>query len=203
MISSIYIVGAQCTGKTTLINRLNDYFAKSSPLLKVFVISELARDVLRQHNISGLDVQAGHSSAMHLQRAILETQFEVEKQSQLHDLTLSDRSGLDPIAYSAKYGGSQYVQDLAEMAEWTILRSTMQKSVVILCEPVVEWLTDDGERLMPKSNKEWFDLHETFLRLLEEMAISFSLLPSSITAQDDRIRFVLNIWEGRSERSRI
>lgn len=201
MVSTIYIVGAQCTGKTTLITALNDYFAKSFPSLKILVIPELARDVLRRHNVSGLDVQAGRSTAMHLQRAILETQFEAEKQSQFHDMILSDRSGLDPIAYSAKYGGSHYAQALAETAEWASLRSSMQKSVVILCEPVVDWLNDDGERLMPETNKEWFELHDEFQRLLEDMSIGFSLLPSSITALDDRVRFVLDISGKENQRS--
>ncbi|EXJ53497.1 uncharacterized protein A1O5_13273 [Cladophialophora psammophila CBS 110553] len=81
--------------------------------------------------------------------------------------------------------------------EWASLQSNMQKSIVFTCEPVEEPLHDDGERSMRQTNKEWYDLHETFLRLLKEMDVSFNLLSYSTTALDERVGIVLKIWEGQ------
>lgn len=196
----IYIIGAQCTGKTTLINALRDYFSSSCPTLRLLVIPELARGVLQRHNITGDDVQRGHLTAMQLQRVILERQFEAEKSLQTHDLMLSDRSGLDPIAYSYQYGGASYAQALTGTEEWQSLRCSMQQSLVILCEPLTAWLTDDGERLMPKTHQEWLDLHHRFLRLLQETSIDFHLLPSSLIALGERVDFVLRNWRDLRQR---
>lgn len=48
---SIYVVGAQCTGETTSIDALNDSFTNSFPSLRILVIAELAKDVLRRHRV--------------------------------------------------------------------------------------------------------------------------------------------------------
>lgn len=197
---SIYVIGAQCTGKTTIVKALQKHFADSHPKLEMIVVSELARDVLRNQNVTREHVQAGDTKAMQLQQTILETQFQTESASQAHQLVLSDRSGLDPIAYALKYGEASHAQALKETEAWESLRSTMQRSVVILCEPVVEWLVDDGERLMPKSVEEWLDLHETFVKLLHEMSIEFKVLPSSLTALKDRVGFVLSSWDARRQK---
>src|SRR5579871_4364415 len=76
---SIYIIGAQCTGKTTLAEALLEQLRKdkriNSPL---YLIREVARDVLRKYHFSRDDITTSPEKALELQRLILRAQFEEE-----------------------------------------------------------------------------------------------------------------------------
>lgn len=71
---NIYIVGAQCTGKTTLVNNLHTFFT-SHPNPNPYaptpsVITEVARTVLRARAFTAADVRIPARS-LALQRLIL------------------------------------------------------------------------------------------------------------------------------------
>lgn len=82
----LYIIGAQCTGKTTLVDALEDMFGsgelsnhlqgKSS---RPVIIREVARTVLRDKHFSRDDITTSPSRALQLQKHILDAQYEAEQ----------------------------------------------------------------------------------------------------------------------------
>lgn len=81
---NVYIIGAQGTGKTTLVNALKKYFAQTldpeseDELPKPRIIEEIARQILEEKIYKNTDLVTSPSLALQLQHAILERQFEAE-----------------------------------------------------------------------------------------------------------------------------
>ncbi|KAK8024373.1 hypothetical protein PG993_012439 [Apiospora rasikravindrae] len=207
---SIYIIGAQSTGKTTLVHALEDHFSQlSSPPA---VIHEVARALLRQRGTvnssdrtrhSGCytvdDIRASPTRSLDLQRRILAGQARAEhdvvkssKHGSQHWL-VSDRSALDPVAYAWQYVGPGAARGLMT-PEWRRMRDRMAGSLIVLCEAGVDWLTDDGLRLMPTSSEEWYRTHEVFCQVLKEARLSYVVLPRSVSTTEERMAFVLRSW---------
>lgn len=194
---SIYIIGAQCTGKTTLVEAVEEYLGKEESQPSFTVIKELARGILETASVNRDDIRAGSQKARHFQSLVLEGQFEQEFDSHARGLILSDRSGIDPIAYATLYCSREAGKELCDKPIWVWLRSRMQGSLVVLCEPVTAWLFDDGTRLMPKDDDEWFELHKVFMELLQESNIAFEVLPATCYSKEERMAFVLEKWRNK------
>ena len=190
---SVYIVGAQCTGKTTLTEAIAVRLRREHAEMRLEVINEMARSVLEKHHFSRDDVREGSERCMLLQKLILESQYERETSCDPGAILLSDRSGIDPIVYASVFApDSGAAQRLIESLEWKGLRTRMMRAVVIVCEPVEDWLFDDGIRLMPESRNEWMYLHEACCRLLKDHNIPFEVLPPSLRSLPERVEFVLS-----------
>jgi nicotinamide riboside kinase len=208
---SIYVVGAPCSGKTTLITALKSH----RQLQGARFITEVARTVLHDQQFQTSDIRALPAASLELQRAILEAQLQAEMsssgQSESGSLNapqvalnpraesttiVSDRSGIDPIVFAAMYGPPGGVRSLLESGSWHYLRSQLQTSLVVLCEPVEEWLRGDGVRLMPegKDEKGWSQLHMLFCEMLEREKVKYTILPEHIRSTSDRVDFVLRAW---------
>lgn len=71
----------------------------------------------------------------------------------------------------------------------------MAASLVIVCEAGVDWLVDDGVRLMPLDSKEWAQLHGEFCGVLGDVGLDYHVLPAGVRDLDERVRFVLTRWE--------
>jgi len=190
----VYIVGAQCTGKTTLSEAFAAAIKTNNPNLKCELLQETARNTLQLHGFTRSDVRNGGDRCLELQRLIMQSQFERETTAKHCDLNLvvSDRSGIDPLAYASMYCGSALSHGLQEAAVWAELRSNLRAGVVVLCEPVQEWLFDDGTRLVPLNWEEWMETHRTFCTLLEQHDVDYIVLPASIPALKDRVDFMLS-----------
>jgi nicotinamide riboside kinase len=193
---SVYIVGAQCTGKTTLLHALQSAFSRKYPTLQFSSITEVARDILRDYQFSRDDITNDPQRALKLQQLILVAQCNKESESPT-DYLLCDRSGVDPIVYAIKYG-TPYAQIILESSpEWHYLRDQMKKALVILCQPHREWLVDDGTRLMAKTWEEWESVHLTFMQVLDANEITFHMIPKEVIDLDERVDFVLDLWDSR------
>jgi nicotinamide riboside kinase len=199
-IRDIYIVGAQCTGKTTLINAVEKYFKNlstvSSPCNNEFpsprIIKEVARGVLRKHNFVAEDIVTSPIRALELQNLILKAQYREELEAGVNgDWIISDRSGADPIVYASKYVGNAAADEMMETAEWKCLKERMRNGLVVVCEAGADWLADDGVRLMPNDRDDWVGFHRFFCNRLEEWGIGYEVLGHQIIAHDDRLDFVL------------
>ncbi|KAF3941905.1 hypothetical protein ABW19_dt0203725 [Dactylella cylindrospora] len=189
---SIYIVGAQCTGKTTLAGALLSKI-NGTP---VNMIKEVARSVLRDYQFDRDDITNSPEKALELQRLILRAQHDAEVAN--IEMLISDRSGIDPIVYAAKYGPSGGADMLLASGEWQVLRTRMTGAVVILCPPRKEWLQDDGVRLMANDWQEWLEVHQLFEKLLERCGISYVTIPEELSELPDRVGFVLQRWHYQS-----
>jgi hypothetical protein len=135
---------------------------------------ELARGVLVSTNVNRDDISSGSEMGMEFQKLVLQAQRKQELECQPPRFIISDRSGIDPIAYARTYGPPRWGQEMLESSAWARLRERMQHGVVVLCEPVPTWLSDDGVRLMPKDNMEWAELHEIFVKLLQNQTSPFT-----------------------------
>ncbi|KAL2177637.1 AAA domain-containing protein [Thermothelomyces heterothallicus CBS 202.75] len=202
---NIYIIGAQCTGKTTLVNHLRAHFANRNPVPDggpPALISEVARTVLKAHHFTARDVRIPSRSLV-LQRLILQAQAAAERDAlesggPRKRWFISDRSGADPIAYSLRYVGHEAARALAKTEEWVELKERMRQSVVIICEAgkgVAGWLKDDGVRLMPVDLEEWVGFHRGFCEFLDGEGVRYEVLTADVATHEERVDFVLKRWE--------
>ncbi|KAH7386804.1 AAA domain-containing protein [Phaeosphaeria sp. MPI-PUGE-AT-0046c] len=203
--SNVYIIGAQSTGKTTLVNALeaqleternaNDCIGLQRPS----VIREVARTVLKEKKYSREDITASPTRALQLQKDILQAQYEAETVANVENTTswyMCDRSGLDPVVYTACFVGDEAAAEMLESRIWLELESRMRKGVVILCEAGGQWLIDDGVRLMPTDSREWTRIDTTFRTLLDTRCIAYSILSHDLVDLSKRVEYVRSIIEG-------
>ena len=196
MPKNIYIVGAQCTGKTTLITALSAHFTSASTSTPApLIFTEVARTVLRKHNFTASEITSSPGRNLLLQRLILEAQYETEKAAGSAQWFISDRSGFDPIVYAKRYLGDEGAGSLMRMEIWEELRERMGRSLVVVCEAGADWLIDDGVRLMPEDKKDWVAFHDLFCESLRDAGLEFVVLPCQMKDMTERVRFVLDRWE--------
>jgi nicotinamide riboside kinase len=198
----VYIVGAQCTGKTTLVKALQDHFNDGDHsyerdghrISRPKIIAETARIVLQENNFTADDIKSSPTRALALQQLILQAQLSAERAMLTGEWFVSDRSGVDPIVYARRYGNKDAESALIKSPEWLELRERMRKSVVIVCEAGAEWLTDDGVRLMPESREDWIGFHQLFCSCLDDLGLNYEVLPCNVTSLHERVTFVLERW---------
>lgn len=193
---NVYIVGAQCTGKTTLVNALQEHYGRSKGVETPHIIREVARNVLAKYQFTRDDITTSPSRALQLQEHILEAQCEAEQVALRASSSvwyISDRSGLDPIAYARVFVGEEASKQLLASTAWTDLEERMKDGVVILCEAGCSWLVDDGTRLMPDTLEDWMRVDRAFRDLLEEREIHYHTMSKDLTDLAERVAMV-NRW---------
>lgn len=197
----IYIVGAQNTGKTTLVDALSTAFAANPSEAQPNIIKEVARTVLRKHHFTAEDIRTSPSRALQLQELILKAQFEAENEVLKHGgWFISDRSGVDPIVYARKYVSEEAALVLRESKEWVELKERMKRSVVIVCQAGADWLMDDGVRLMPENREAWVKFDELFCSYLDDWGFTYEVVPCTMVDIAERVAFVLQKWRDRQSR---
>jgi len=223
---NVYIIGAQCTGKTTLakalISRLTalpqeafhpspssptpTLSANDEPLKpplytpdltypEPILITELARQIIRDNPIATSDIRNAPSLSLKLQTTILKHQHAIE--AYLHNIPhpkwyVSDRSGLDPLIYTSALIPSPAYENLLASPEWKTCKEYMKEGLVIVCESGVSWLIDDGVRLMPVDAEEWKTLHERFESVLREEGVPYRVLGKEILDLGKRVEVVVD-----------
>ncbi|ROW06586.1 hypothetical protein VMCG_04458 [Cytospora schulzeri] len=73
------------------------------------------------------------------------------------------------------------------------LKVRMQEGRIIVCEPVLDWLEDDGTgfRPIPELKEDWLAVHKEFCEPLDGLGGRYHVLPSSMSLQE-RVSFVLD-----------
>jgi nicotinamide riboside kinase len=202
---NIYIIGAQCTGKTTLVNALEASFTESQDKLPSglgnrrmdsvgpIIIREVARTVLKEKNFSRDDITSSPMRALQLQEHILEAQLKAETAID-NEATpmryLCDRSGLDPIVYARLFVGEYAAEKMLASPAWAELEKRMQAGIVLLCEAGCKWLVDDGTRLMPTGEADWIRIDGAFRELLEARRIAYTVISRDVVSIAERIELV-------------
>ncbi|MCJ1359044.1 MAG: hypothetical protein MMC33_009044 [Icmadophila ericetorum] len=203
---NIYVIGAQSSGKTTLTAALRLHFQDKSELAsraisrKLYVLEEVARQILQDHNAIGKDVFESSSRALELKTLILEAQYEAENAIK-DSWFISDRSGVDAIVYGKCYTSESDADKLLSMNAWKQLEKLLQHSVIVVCEPVDAWLEEHGLRFMPRSRSVKTKLvsviHESFCDFLNIAGFRYVVLPNSLLELGSRFNFVIEKWEKR------
>lgn len=196
---NIYVIGAQCTGKTTLVNALQSYFseAPSRPETdRPAIIKEVARTVLQRWDFRADEIRSSPERCTALQRLIQRAQLDAEREALTeHSWFISDRSGVDPIVYAARYAGDSAAKTMVRSPEWTELKGRLRQGVIIVCEAGMDWLVDDGVRLLPQDRDEWLGIHQMFCSFLEGNALEYVVLPRTILDLGQRVSFITSQWD--------
>jgi nicotinamide riboside kinase len=195
---NLHIIGAQSTGKTTLVNALEEHFdLRRSPQearpSQPLIIREVARTVLKEKGFNREDITTSPTRALQLQKHILDTQHNAECEINVSSTPkwyICDRSGLDPLVYAKYFVGQEASAEMLASRNWVELEAWMKAGIVILCEAGCHWLKDDGIRLMPNDADEWIRIDDTFRSLLEEREIQYSVLPKDLADLGERVDFV-------------
>ena len=78
MLPNIYIIGASSTGKTTLVNALQEHYFRQSDLSPPAVVAETARPILAKLSFQRKDYFDSPDKTSSLQRDILAAQRQTE-----------------------------------------------------------------------------------------------------------------------------
>ncbi|EHK43299.1 hypothetical protein TRIATDRAFT_225683, partial [Trichoderma atroviride IMI 206040] len=193
---NIYIIGAQCTGKTSLVKALENAFRESLGTTPPAIVKEVARSVLKTHGFTAKDITSDPGRCLQLQTLILEAQFSTEREALAKNgWIISDRSGMDPIIYASRHIGSEAVELMVSSDYWKELRDRMSHSLVFVCETVEAWLVSDGVRLMPRDLQDWSEYDEEFCRMLDSAGIHYQMIPRSMQNLEDRVAHVWSEWK--------
>ncbi|KAK3711994.1 hypothetical protein LTR37_009306 [Vermiconidia calcicola] len=188
---NIFIIGAQCTGKTTLVYALKEHFERQlvDDIPQPVFISELARNVMKQLKIDRHEIATLPERSFTLQKAILHAQdkAEIMVTNEAGGWYISDRSGIDPIVYTRLLVGEDAATELLDSEVWSRLQRNMKDGLVFLCEDGCTWLVDDGTRLMPKDLEDWSKSDHAFRKLLEEKEIGYTLISKDVADIADRL----------------
>ncbi|KAF1828998.1 hypothetical protein BDW02DRAFT_574390 [Decorospora gaudefroyi] len=128
-----------------------------------------------------------------MQHCILEAQLQAERAATADPATtwyISDRSGLDPIVYAQLYVGEEAAGGMLASAAWKELEERMKAGIVFLCEAGVEWLVDDGTRLIPLDEADWMRVDVAFRRLLEAQGIEYTVIAKTVEDLQERVELV-------------
>jgi nicotinamide riboside kinase len=193
---NIYLVGAQCTGKTTLLGALRTHFADTRNrnfhgrhAEKPGIVEEVVRKVMRDKGFNVNDI-GKPGRGLELQQHHLQAQSDAEEALR-GQWFISDRSGVDMIVYAKAYLGDAAAKTLADSRKWDVLRQRMRDGVVIVCEAGnTDWLSGDTVRISYESPDKWVILNEEFYHVLREQAIAYFVLSKETTDLQQRVAFV-------------
>lgn len=82
---------------------------------------------------------------------------------------------------------------------WLKLGARMATSLIVVCEPRIMWLRDDGVRLMPADHEDWLRFHAMFCSLLDKAGLAYKVLPGEMGSLEERVRYVLSAWDTLKE----
>lgn len=195
---NIYIVGPQCTGKTTIVNELRNAVAADTlwSANKPQFVSEVARSVLKQHDFATEEIRSSPERSFLLQTMIMDAQAKAEIEAlEQASWFVSDRSGVDPIVYAKRYVGDDAARNMELSATWLELKTRMSNSLVVLCESGCKWLQDDGVRLMPTDEEDWTQFYRTFCATLQENDVRYCVVSCEMLSLKERVDFVITQWK--------
>lgn len=196
MPKNIYIIGAQCTGKTTLFNALVAHFSNATFPTLPTAIPEQARILQHAESLPRTSIRDGASACQDFQRSLVLAQHAAEAAVPHGSWAICDRSGVDPVVYARRLISADAAAAVMNMPEWRELERAVKNGVVVVCEPgVEEWLVDDGVRVMPDGDEDWRRMHSLFCDLLEEMGVLYAVLGPCVRDINDRVDFVVREWE--------
>ncbi|KAM3067002.1 hypothetical protein ACMFMG_011784 [Clarireedia jacksonii] len=202
---NIYLIGPQCTGKSTLLEALRAYYAidsnrefENQRVECPAIIEEVVRRVMRENGFSVQDLKDAHRGFELQQRVLLE-QYHAEEIIQ-GEWYISDRSGLDALVYAKEYIGVSTAKELENTREWNTLRKRMQDAVVVFCEAgTADWLSEDEVRMAYSNTAESERLNKEFHTMLIQHRIQYVVLPKHLRDLLERVDLIKNTLSMKSQ----
>ncbi|KJA16697.1 hypothetical protein HYPSUDRAFT_47062 [Hypholoma sublateritium FD-334 SS-4] len=163
---SIYVVGPSSTGKTTLCNAL----AQKLGIPKTAYVTEVARQVMKDKGYSRDTI-----ASVQMQQDIMDAYFhrEEELDGLEEPIRLFDRSAMDPIVYALLTSKTQEEANArkafltaSDHFQRVLEKYQSPESIVVLLDPVAEWLVDDGVRSL-ESQTECLAIFKELLKSLK------------------------------------
>lgn len=193
---NIYLVGAHCTGKTTLVEGLRTHLTASlvaelcgENAGNPAIIDELVRNIMRTDGFTASDVR-NPTAGLELQKRTIIAQHQVEEKLE-GKWFISDRSGIDPIVYAEVFLGRPAAEELTKLKEWRVLREKTKKACVIICEPQnASWLSSDHVRVACNDVEEWRSIAGAFRTALQSHGIPYVTIPAGMKDLGQRVQFV-------------
>ena len=116
---NICIIGAQSTGKTTLVSALAAYFTSTNKFItQPLILTEVADGVMHHHKLAARDIKSSPASALNVESLILEAQVEAETSLRGH-WYISDRSAFDALVYADVYIGKDGREARTQTTAWS------------------------------------------------------------------------------------
>jgi len=193
----IYLVGPHSIGKTTLAHALKNAFTPQPPILE-----EVARIVHAGDRFSPADLTGSPARCVALQLAILSQQYTSEENLILggDETFISDRAGIDCMAYVIKYAGRDSLGELQAAREWEVLMERYrdkEKAIVILLEPNAEFWEKDEVRNEWGGLDDWRAFGNIFKDYMNEVGIPFKVIEEGFIDLQERVKRVKGWIEGR------
>jgi GTPase SAR1 family protein len=170
----IVIAGAQCTGKSTLLNELK----KEVTLSHFTFFNEIVRSLVKEEGIK-INRNADYESQISI--------FKKHKENSLIPDFVSDRSSIDAFVYSYKNfkAGCFTENEFLEFESLFLETSSLYDKIFFL--PVEFEITSDGFRDTDKSYQK--EINDLFLEVFYLYGINFISLTGDIIQRLERFKF--------------
>ena len=206
---NIFIIEAHSTGKITLRNALlkGIHHDKNKGIAlqdieQPMTTTEAAEIIMERMGLMANEVFSSKETCERIQNEILEEQAAYERKIPDDAWINSDRSGLDPIIYALVHVDASAAARMESTEAWDECKASMEKGLMVVCEPVKEWLETNKFRTWLEGMTQWDYarlLHGTFVDRLEVLGISYVLIPASMRDMKQRIERVLGEWRQKME----
>lgn len=166
-LAKIALVGASCTGKTSLFDTYRQQYAGQSP--RVTFVSEAAREYFQTHSLPDRFTQEVQRD---IQLLMLKNEEAAPKEN--CDIILCDSSTIDPAIYTLAFGDSEGAEALISQINFWLPTYTK----FLLLNPADVPFENDEVR--NESEKDRENIHQTFIKLFTEKNIPYEVLSGSL-----------------------
>lgn len=173
----VAIIGASCTGKSSLFNALSGIYQNDK---RIGFVSEAARDYFIEHGMPS-------TFSFEIQRAIQEhaKQREISAASGVQ-VVISDSSVMEPIFYTQLGGDSAGARRLeASVRDW------MRGYELLMCDPADILFEHDGLRSEDEGFRD--QLHGTYQDFLEARAMPYTMISGDLAARVSQARQIIGL----------
>lgn len=183
---SIYVIGPSSTGKTTLCNAL----AQKLALEGSAYVTEVARHVMREKGYSRDTI-----GSLQMQEDIMEAHFLREQEGMAtHAVRVCDRTAIDPVIYAILTSNDEEEarrkkDHLTHSANFQKALQQYRQSIVILLQPVAEWLADDGVRSTENQDK----CLQIYKQVLAELDVSYYEFGREVMFLPERVGRIMGL----------
>lgn len=193
---SVYLIGPESTGKTTLFRALVTRLALPAQR----TVPEVARALMQTQGWTGHD-----TGVLSRQMAIATATLEAEERAATSNKgVVADRNALCCCVYLKRLStlGDNTWHEIARELDVRGALSRYRKGLVVLFEPVEGWWTSDGLRRENVDTEELWQIFEDYREVLRYVQVDFVRLSGQIRSTEERLGKVLEMmgnFEGQKE----